>query len=160
MKKEGKIKINGRDFILVPKRDFLNLLQSLCISVLNTGKMLILQVATTLLVEQRSLQGFTILTQGTQILQSIGWAGKPRTVCSGLMNKNAGLGFVSHLSGHSNAWEVCEAQLWVQEPAACLEGAGGRANQHFLLQGGRRAWHTGQAPLCGIDWRMHVHNKP
>lgn len=88
MKKEGKIKIDGRNFILVPKRDFLNLLQSLCISVLNTRKMLILQVATTL-VEERSLQGFTILTQGTQILQSIGWAGKPHTVCNGFMNKNA-----------------------------------------------------------------------
>lgn len=38
---------------------------------------------------QRSLQGFTILTQGTQIPESTGWAGKPPTVCSGLMNKNA-----------------------------------------------------------------------
>lgn len=54
MKKEGKIKIKGRDFILVPKRDFLNLVQSLCISVVNTRKMLILQVATTLLVEEIS----------------------------------------------------------------------------------------------------------
>lgn len=30
MKREGKIKIDGRDFILVPKINFLNLLQSLC----------------------------------------------------------------------------------------------------------------------------------
>lgn len=54
MKKEGKIKIEGRDFILVPKRDFLNLLQSLYISVLNK-RMLILQMATTLLVLPRDL---------------------------------------------------------------------------------------------------------
>lgn len=55
MKKQGKIKTEGRDFILVPKRDFLNLLQSLCMSVLNTRKMLILQVATTPLVPPRDL---------------------------------------------------------------------------------------------------------
>lgn len=55
MKKEGKIKTEGRDFTLVPKRDFLNLLQSLCMSVLNTRKMLILLVATTFLVPHRDL---------------------------------------------------------------------------------------------------------
>lgn len=55
MKKEGKMKIEGRDFILIPKRDFLNLLQSLCIPVPNTRKMLILQVATILLVLPKDL---------------------------------------------------------------------------------------------------------
>lgn len=56
MKRKGKIKIEGRDFILVLKRDFLSLLQSQCISVLNTRKeMLFLQVATTLFVPPRDL---------------------------------------------------------------------------------------------------------
>lgn len=151
MKKEGKIKIEGRDFILVPKRDFLNLLQSLYISVLNK-RMLILQMATTLLV-------------------------LPRDLCRALPSSHKELKFFKALAGleslvqfvmdswikmfwyllrwswfcqsHTNAWEVCEAQLWVQEPAACL-GAGGRANQHFLPQRGRRTWHSGQAPCLGL----------
>lgn len=75
MKKESKIKIEGKNFILVPKRYFLKLLQSLCISVLNTRKMLILQVATTLLVPPRDKPSAGLY--------------HPHTVCNGLLNKNA-----------------------------------------------------------------------